>query len=62
MCIPEGNETASPQRVNRKPVRKDPQCTGKHKVVGGPLNPNSAGMLWVDIWKLCDGSNNVSSA
>lgn len=56
ICIPEGNETASPQRVDRKPVRKDSQRIGKLKAVGGPLNPYSTGMLWMDVWKVCDGS------
>ena len=60
--IPEGNEIASPQRVNRKPVRKDPQRIGKLKAVGGPLNPYSTRMLRMDVWKVCDGSNNVRHA
>lgn len=48
--------------MNRKPVWKELQCIGKLKAVGGPLNPYSTGMLWMDVWKACDGSNNVRCA
>lgn len=47
ICIPEENETASPQQVNRKPVWRysecmecigGMECIGKLEGVDGPLN------------------------